>query len=151
MSRRRKRPLNESVSEGIDTLEISHNAEIISRFHNALNEGGDGYYSDSVSVDDYIEKDYFSKENLTRKLVTSQSTIKSSAVKKSRHIIDNTLGSAVKISHRVNDDVSKDKKEKKEERKTSKEIAYDELEKNRTHFREIIDRHELTIECDNWT
>jgi hypothetical protein len=161
MSRRRKRPLNESVSEGIDTFEISpnnndnyyyyYNPDVSSGFHNALKEAGDGYDSDSVSVDDYIEKDFFSKENLTRKLVTSKYTIKSSAVKKSRHINDKTLDSAVKRSHRVNDNVSKDKNEKKDEGKTSKEIAYDALEKNRIYFRETIDRHQLTVECDNWT
>lgn len=136
---RRKRPLVESIPEiihdgvdTVDTFEISHAVpRNTSNIQNAHNEVDDGYESDCVSVDDYIEEDFFSKKHLHRKMVTSKSTIQTSAVKKSR---------------RVNNDKSN---EKKKVEQSLTEVEFDELEIKTKYFKEIIDCHELTIERDN--
>lgn len=157
MSRRRKRSSStrseiiDDCENEADEFEISHDRGKVSRFHNLLKEVDDGYESDNVSVDDYIEEDFFSKKHFNRNLVTSKATIKSSAIKKGRHTNKETLDSAVKRSRRDNDNVLGDDNEKKEKLKTPKEIAYDALEKKRTFFKEIIDCHKLTIESDDWT
>lgn len=156
MSRSRKRSstrseITDDCENDADDFEISHDRGKVSRFHDTLNEVDDGYESDNVSVDDYIEEDFFSKKHFNRNLVTSKATIRSSAIKKSRHVNKDILDSAVKRSRRDNDNVLGDNNEKKEKVKTPKEIAYDELEKKRVYFKEIIDCHKLTIECDDWT